>query len=131
MVFPGFAERKRMNKRLEIIIGFIRDNHSKFVMILLTVALLEYVAKFPYFSVFLMYPYPWNSMIIIWGMTAILFRLDEQFSFGTALALLCVILILSLLGKVNLVETLGNGVYGLLLLGFVQIAARYIIRHKV
>lgn len=116
-----------MNNRLEIILRFIRDNQSKFVTLLLTVAVLDYIAKFPYFSTFLLFPYPWNSMTILWVVTAILFRLDERFSFGTALVLLCTILILSLFGRGNLVETLGNGVYGLLLLGFIQI----VVRHRV
>lgn len=116
-----------MNNRLKIILRFISHNQSKFVMLLLTVAVLDYVAKFPYFSVFLLFPYPWNSIIILWVVTAVLFRLDERFSFGTALVLLCAILMLSLFGKGNLVETLGNGVYGLLLLGFIQ----SVVRHRV
>ncbi len=120
-----------MNNRLKIIFQFISRNQSKFVILLLTVAVLDYIAKFPYFSTFLLFPYPWNSIIIVWVVTAVLFRPDERFSFGTALVLLCTILVLSVFGKGTLVEALGNGVYYLLLLGFIQTAVRHVSSHRV
>lgn len=107
------------------IVEFISKNQSKFVLLLLVIAALDFLAKFPYFNVLLLFPYPLNSTIIIWSVIALLFRLDERFSFGTALVLLCTVLIVSMFLKSSLIEALGNGVYGLLLLGFIQTMVRH------
>jgi len=102
------------------IVAFIGKNQSKFVLLLFTVAVLDFLSKFPYFNVVLLFPYPLNSAIIIWTVTAIVFRLDERFTFGTALVVLGIIVIAAMFGRGYLAEVLGNVVYGLLLLGFVQ-----------
>lgn len=119
-----------MTNHIKIILRFISSNQSKFIILLLSVAALDYIAKFPYFNTFLLFPYPWNSLIILWIITAILFRLGEAFSFGTAFVLLCMIMILSVFGRNNLAETLGNGVYGLLLLGYIEMIVHHIVHHK-
>lgn len=116
---------------MQKIVEFISKNQSKFVLLLLVVVILDFLSKFSYFNVVLLFPYPLNTTIIIWVVTAILFRLDERFSFGTALVLLCIVMIVSMFWRSSLIEALGNSVYGLLLLGTVQTIVHNVVRSKV
>ena len=131
MFFLEFSQRKNMNNKVNSILRFISNNQSKLVMLLFVVAVLDYVARFPYFNILLVFPYPWNTTRILWVVTAILFRLDERFSFGTALVLVCIITAASMFGRGSFVETFGNDIYSLLLLGFVQTMMHRSIRSGV
>ncbi len=82
---------------------------------------INFLDKFPYFNTFLSFPYPWNSLLLLFFLIVALFKPNETFSFGIALLCLVITAVFSIFGKDSLSQAVGNLVYCLLWFGFLQI----------
>ncbi len=103
---------------------FIVDNFTNIMILLIAMVVLNFLEKFPYFNTFLSFPYPWNSFLLLFLLTVVLFKLNETFSFGTALVCLTIASAFSIFGRDSLAQAVGTIVYVLLWFGLLQMAVR-------
>lgn len=99
---------------------FISGNLNKVIILLIAAVTINFLKDFPYINTFLAFPYPWNSFLLLFLLTVVLFRLNETFTFRLALLLLGIAAVLSLFGKHIIAQTIGTIVYSLLWFGFIQ-----------
>ncbi len=98
----------------------IANNLVIITIILAVTIILNYLALFPYFSSYLLFPHTWNLFIIIFLLIVLLFNLNETFSFCLSFIFLGLTVLLTAIGKDSLAESIGNIVYSLLLFGVIQ-----------
>lgn len=85
--------------------------------------LINFLSKLPYFNIFLS---PLVSLIFIWIMAVILLRLSADVSFLVSLVLLFITPVISIFRNDSMAEQVGNIVYFLLLIGFIQTFPAYL-----
>ena len=110
---------------------FIVNNLTNITILLISMVVLSFLEKFPYFNTFLSFPYPWNSLLLLFLLTVALFKLNETFSFGVALLFLSIACAFSIFGKDSIAEKLGTMVYFLIWFAVVQmIVGRWRLGNK-
>ena len=109
-----------MHKIYRDIQAFISGNLIKIFILLSAMVFLGFFEKFPYLNTFLSFPYPWNSFLLLFILSVILFKLNEVHSFSIALFLIGVAVILCIFGKETVAQSVGVIVYYLLWFGLIQ-----------
>lgn len=103
---------------------YMNKNFNQIIVLVVATVFLGFLEKFPYLNTFLSSPYPWNSFLLLFLLTIILFRLTEVFTFGIAFTFLCIAMVLSVFGKDMVAQSVGKIVYYLLWFGFLQMVIR-------
>lgn len=98
-------------------------HNPHFLLIFVIIVLINFLSKLPYFNIFLS---PWVSLIFIWVLAVIILRLRAGASFFASLVLMLIAPVFFILKNDLVAEQLGNIVYFLLLIGFIQTFFAYL-----
>lgn len=91
--------------------------HKKYILVFLLFIVLAILSKLPYFNIVL---FPWEIFLVTWIVGIYLLRIKGWVNYLFAILLLFGALILMLIGRMDTAEQIGNLIYVLLLIGFIQ-----------
>lgn len=103
------------------------SHQSQFLFLLILFTLLNFLSGLPFFNLI------FNKAVIfvLLGLASIfLFKLSSRFFIKSGLILLCFCPFLVIIKRENLVEGIGNLIYGLLLIGIIQKFITYLREEK-
>lgn len=91
--------------------------YKKYILVLLLFVLLVTLSKLPYLNIVLL---PWEIFLVTWIVGIYLLKIKSWVNYLFAILLLFGALILMLIGRMGTAEQIGNLIYVLLLVGFIQ-----------
>lgn len=91
--------------------------HRRYILVFLLFIVLAILSKLPYFNIVL---FPWEIFLVTWIVGIYLLKIKGWVNYLFAILCLFGALILLLIGRTNTAEQIGNLIYILLLVGFIQ-----------
>ncbi len=95
-------------------------NRNNVILLLAVVVFLDFLSQFPYFNTILSFPYRWNTLVVVWIASVLLFSLKQDSTFFIAALIYAAIPIFVITKKTSIAEVMGNIVFFFVIFGLAQ-----------